>query len=1374
MSNRQKQVAIELSVADRLRAIGYEVLHNIGAGSGGQVHKAIQLSTGQVVAIKLLTSGDADAEANARRIERFRREIGFCSSLYHPDIVRLLDSGVLGDDSRFAVFEFIPGRTLAELLRDEGMLTAQRARNLMAQLLPPLAYAHEKRIAHRDLKPSNVMVMSDGGRDRVKILDFGISVSTAGQDDEHARLTQSHEWLGTPLYAAPEQLRGESAGPRSDIYAWALMFVECLTGRTLISGKSLAEIIALQFRPEQHALPPVLAQHRLGALLLRALEKDPARRLSDAQLTQSLLERISLQGLEDAQGYLRDAAPVSAEYRARQRQATDTVTDVERHEQTEQRRVTALCCRVSLVGTGGLSGVEQLDALLDDSYNLMNEILQQFGATPAQTLGGYSLWYFGLSHTREADARMAVRGALEIVNRLEKLPSWFRETGFALNLHVGIHNGIVTVQFSDERRKAVDGMTARLALELAALPRDPKGGNAGHRVLVSEEFQQLVARYADLERLEGAALTPGWSQVPLGVFRLTGESRSTSLRPERAAFVGRNVQLQTLLDAWRRTGTGEGTAMLIEGEPGVGKSRLAAELMSLVDAEGCRALEARCLPEWQNASLRPLRSLMMDLLGVNTATSTESSLHLESGVNELGLELTRAVPLLCTWLSLPLPAGYVALAWSPQKQRQALHETIADALLVTMDRNHALLLEDIHWADPSTLECLDRLLVKAKSRSVLIVLTTRPGRTFNWTAGPEQLVLGGLDQDAARMMARALLPDWAFNRSDVGRMLARADGIPLYLEELALALKAQPRTDSGGELDPRGLSKLEQVPPSLRELLMSRLEHIGKSLATAQFAAALGREFSLELLASLLAKDELSLLSDLEELMTAQVLTKRLRLDSPVYLFRHALIRDAAYDSMSSEQRKRTHELIAETLEHRFEQSTGVEPDVVAHHFDRAFNIEKAVSYWHVAARRASAGSAHAEAISYIDRALELLRSRRQSAELELDEAPLLLTRGAIIVAKRGYTDPEAKACFERIVQILPADSESLPTVFAARWGLWYFNNTRCNLVDSCLLADELRRLADSAPNSAMSLSAWAAVCQSRFCTGRLEESVAASRSCAAEYDLERHRHLALRYGDDPRVSAGSFEVLAEVIRGRFDVARERIHELFEIADTLGYPSLKAGLHGQAAWAFLTLGGAGAAAPDYSEARHHALEAIRIAREHGFPFWEIYGTLNEAAIRVAEGDPDALPELMRGAQIWLKAGANLGRCWHLTFIGHGLHQAGQFGEAQQKFDEALTFCEERGSRYFESEVRRRRAALLADERNPNANRTEALAQCRRAASDAASRGARWWQLASLMTATRLTPSLEQPEAAELAELVASFPRSANEPPLVTEARIRAT
>ncbi|HEY0095687.1 MAG TPA: protein kinase, partial [Archangium sp.] len=257
----------------------YEVLDALGEGGFSTVYKAKQLATGQHVAIKVLRLPEGDSTAaRDKRVARFQREMQLCAQMHHPNIVRLIDSGQAGTDV-YSVFAFVPGRNLAQVLSEDGGLDPVEAGRLMAQVLDALACAHAQGVVHRDLKPANLMVVSTGARRNVLVLDFGIgTLDEAGGRGEQHRLTLTSESLGTPSYSAPEQLRGLPPTPRSDLYSWGLVFIECLTGQRVIEGATLAEVMFKQLSAEPIAIPPMLAGHPLGRLLQTATAKDPAQR----------------------------------------------------------------------------------------------------------------------------------------------------------------------------------------------------------------------------------------------------------------------------------------------------------------------------------------------------------------------------------------------------------------------------------------------------------------------------------------------------------------------------------------------------------------------------------------------------------------------------------------------------------------------------------------------------------------------------------------------------------------------------------------------------------------------------------------------------------------------------------------------------------------------------------------------------------------------------------------------------------------------------------------------------------------------------------------------------------------------------------------
>ncbi len=1340
----------------------YRVLEPLGAGASGQVHRALQVSTGQTVAIKVLSVGEFEPAVAERRMERFRREIAICSTLYHPDIVRLLDSGELDEATHYAVFEYIPGTTLAELLRAEGMLSVKRAKRLMTQLLAPLAYAHANGITHRDLKPSNVMVTSDSPGERVKILDFGISVAMAAQG--LTRLTQSHEWVGTPAYAAPEQLRGEPANAKSDLYAWGLIFLECLTGVAAVQGKWLADIIEQQLQPVPHPLPPVLAGHRLGALLSRVLEKDPLRRPRDAAQLLTMLDRIASDALEDASGYLRDAHPA----RPPQPRLTDTLTDGHLDVRIERRRATVLCAKVSLASSNEGIDLEQLDQVLEDASAVVGEVLEQYGARSAQSLGGYSLGYFGMRQSGDPDGRIAMRAALELANRVEKGPRWASDHGLSLRVQIGIHHGPVVVRVSREVREQVNGLTARIAIELAEIDRDREDANAC--ILVSDDFRQLVTRHAEFARgrRDYVANLP-WSSAPLRGHPLAGESRSGSLDPAGSRFVGRAAELDELVQSWRTRQEG-GTATVLCGEPGIGKSRLSAEFRQRLEEEGADWLEARCLPEWKNAFLRPLAVLFMQQFGLNAVSAGQAGAHLEQQLRALGINTRDAVPLICVWLSLPLPAGYTPLTWSPQKQRVLLHRRVAETLIARMQRRAVLFVEDVHWADPSTIECLDLLLRLLEKSGCFVLLTTREDGAPVWSVAPRRIVLTRLDNASTRTLAATLLARDGTDDASTLEIAERSDGIPLYLEELALALRGfvaetYASTESGSR------RALPTVPASLRALLTSRLDGLGAARKVAEFAAAIGRDFSFELLVALSGSDEFGLLGDIEQLVSAGVLVKQLRVDGAVYSFRHALIRDAAYDEMEPPIRAAVHRQIAARLESDFADRVESEPDILAHHWEHGKNPDAAVRYWHTAAKRARFASAHQEALEQLDRGLALLRGLPDSPERSAAEADLLLTRGTIVLAKHGYTAPEVASHFSRVLSLLPAGGAVTEQAFDARWGLWYYHNTRANLERAGELAAELRANAATTKSIRMSVSAWEAVCETRFYGGDLAGAVEASRSCEAEYDFEQHRQLATLRGDDPHLACLSFEAIAEMARGRVAAAIARAEQGLAHAERLGYPTMKAAMHCQAARVFLLWGTAGASRPNVVRAREHSAEALRIAREQGYAFWDAYSRLIDAAAAISAGEASAMHRLREASDRWNGIGARLGRCWHLSFVSEGLRQQRQFDAARISLREALEFCELSRSRFFEPEVRRRRAELFVDPEDVGRDEQAARDEFERAAAVADACGSSLFGLAVAVSRARVSATLGAPNLAELSrriercELADALP-----PPIVVEAR----
>lgn len=340
---------------------GYEFLETLGQGGFGTVYRARQISTGQSVAVKMLywrnhPEERDDAPRIERQLARFEREMAVCARLHHPNIVRLLDRGCARDGTRFLVFELLPGETLGALLRRRGWLPASEARALMGQVLDGLSCAHRAGIVHRDLKPENIMVVDTGTGRHAKVLDFGVGGFVVdGSNQARTRLTLTGEALGTPVYSAPEQLRGEPSGPESDIYAWGLVFLECLTGERAITGATLAAILHKQLSPIEVPLPPGLAAHSLGKLLRRALRKRRRERANDAQSLACELARLQLSTLVgDLRGRSSPERPGDAAAGACEPalpEAYSMTAPARVPVVGEKRQLTVLCCSLNVLVT---------------------------------------------------------------------------------------------------------------------------------------------------------------------------------------------------------------------------------------------------------------------------------------------------------------------------------------------------------------------------------------------------------------------------------------------------------------------------------------------------------------------------------------------------------------------------------------------------------------------------------------------------------------------------------------------------------------------------------------------------------------------------------------------------------------------------------------------------------------------------------------------------------------------------------------------------------------------------------------------------------------------------------------------------------------
>jgi tetratricopeptide (TPR) repeat protein len=1274
----------------------YEIRAHLGSGGGGDVFRATQLATGQLVALKFLrTIPGLDAAPQDKRRRRFRRELDIVTRLRHPDIVRLIDYGK-HETTEYLVFEYVDGRPLSAVLRAEGALPVETARSLMCQLLEVLAHAHAHGVVHRDIKPSNLMVLDRLGRPRIKVLDFGVgAILVDDESGQRTALTASGEMIGTPAYAAPEQLRGEEVSSRADLYAWALVVVECLVGAPVMLGRSAGETIQNQLSSSPVPLPPELRNHPFGELLAWALDKQVARRPAQAAQLLARLERLEVAELTAPSGFLygRCERPPGIE--------PISITEVGAIV-GERRQVAVLCCRVS----PRPHAAELLDELIFERCHrqvaeLVRTTSSTFGGRVVGELGTMTLIYFGLDRSRGLEPTLINRAILELDQRLTKLAD---EQGFDYVLEVGAHAGVVITHHDDPNRDhSRDHIAAEAVAMLTPSPPGPRS-----RLVASAALLRLLPR-GEATRLElaGTAETVAlsWSAAGLPVRALELETLGSIPEPTvaRARMIGRDAELDRLLTLAARSGP-DPRAVLVRGQAGIGKSRLVEEFARARAQEGVGALRLSFVPEAAHVALARVLDCVLTTLDLDGPPSCAT---LDRVLCSSDVDRSLVVPLLCTWLMLPITAPHAPLMLSPPFQRKLLIAALVAIFDEQLERRGAdLIIEDVHWADASSREWLGQLLDRRAQRGAFMLLTARPEFSPSATAPAIELVeLLPL----ARAEVEALVAAFVGHHGhDPAPMLAeqvgeRSDGIPLFIEELTRELLAH-NLDDG-------------PPPSLRNLMAARLDRLGRARQTAQYAAAIGREFDYELLAESVPDNEATLLGDLAELVDAGLLEAPTA-PAGIYLFRHALLRDAAYASLPAESRRRVHESIALALRDEFDERVQARPDLAARHLEGATMFEDALAEWLRASARAAQAAAHAESLAHLDSGFRVLAALPPGPARDQAEIDLLNAKGATLIAKLGHGHPDVRATFTRAIEFV---GEAPPSRrgFLALKGLWAHYFTLPELARAVEIGHELAAQADQADDVILKLGACESLAQACYWRGEFAETVRQRELCIEHYDPELNRELIATFGINPWIACISFGAQAQLMLGELDEAVARHDEAVAIAHEIGHPGLLAGILATAGSLHVMRGAEeGERGEDLAIARWQTKEATRLAAEGGFEFWLAAATLVDADARVLQGEHEALVDLEQAIAKWRAAGAGLGIGWHLTCVARGHQGRGQHERALECLARADLHVARGGEGYCEAEIARIRARSLAAV-EPEAARAEleralTLARSRRA------------------------------------------------------------
>jgi predicted ATPase/class 3 adenylate cyclase len=1018
--------------------------------------------------------------------------------------------------------------------------------------------------------------------------------------------------------------------------------------------------------------------------------------------------------------------------------------------------LTVLFC--DLVGSTMLSGqldLEDLRAVVRAYQETAAEVIQHYEGHIAQYLGDGLLVYFGYPQAHEDDAQRAVHTGVELVEAIGGLNTRLEARyGVRLAVRLGIHTGPVVVGDiggGGRYEQLALGETPNIAARLEGLA-------APNTVVISPVTARLVHQTFVLEDL-GASVLKGVAE-PMAVSRVLG--RRTPSRhddeapPSRTPFlVGRDEELGLLRRRWEQSKEGLGQVVLLSGAAGLGKSSLVAALRAQVGREGYAHLTLRCSPYHTNSALYPVIEHLQQVLQFERTDPPETKLaRLEQGLQPCRLPREEIVPLFGALLAVPLPAErYPARNVSPQQQRQQTQDALVAWLLEEATRQPVLAVwEDLHWADPTTLELLGLLVEQTPTAAMLHVLTFRPEFSPPWPTRSHltPITLNRLERPQVEALIAHLVGGKALPAEVVAHIMAKTDGVPLYVEELTKMLLASDllRADAEHYVLTGPLSTMA-IPETLQDSLMARLDQLATAKEVAQLGAVLGREFVYDMIRAISSQDEATVQDGLARLVAAELLYQRGRPPRARYMFKHALIQDAAYASLLRRTRQQVHQQVAQLLEARFPEIVETQPELVARHYTEAGCTEQAVGYWQRAGQQASDRSAHLEAISHLTTGIELLKTLPETPEHTQQALALYIALGAALQIAKGFAAPEAEHAYTRARELCQQVGE-IPEIVPVLYGLWRFYLGRAQFHRVRETGETLLRLAqrDHVPTHAV--VAHLALGITSFCLGVLPAARQHLEEGIARYTPDQHHAPLFRIGHDPGVNCRGWAAMTLWLLGYPEQALARLHDALTLAHTLSHPFSLA--YAQC-WAALV----NQLRRDAPAVHAQAEATVTLSTEQGFTLWAAWGTsLRGWALALRGQGEEGRVQVRQGIAAVRATGTALLIPYFCTVLADVCDHLGHTEDGLRALAEAHTLAEQYEDRWWEAEICRLRGVLLL--RQPGTPEAEAEACFQRALDVARRQEAKSLELRAAMSLSRLWQQQGKRQEAHdlLAEVYAWF------------------
>ncbi|WP_083519677.1 adenylate/guanylate cyclase domain-containing protein [Bradyrhizobium jicamae] len=1016
--------------------------------------------------------------------------------------------------------------------------------------------------------------------------------------------------------------------------------------------------------------------------------------------------------------------------RVESRAAATTVRD---SRPVERRQLTVLFC--DLVGSTELSAgldPEDFSAIIAGYRRCIVETIARFDGFVARHHGDGAVVCFGYPHAHEDDAERAVQASLALVQAIAALPAKEK-----LSARIGVATGVAIVgDMSDSaisEEHGILGDTPNLAARLQSLAEPGSVVISGRtKTIAGPQFE-----YLDLGKVEIKGLAK-----PVAAWQVAGRtmvsSRSHALQSgDVLPLIGRDEEMELILSRWKRARSGEGQVVLLSGEAGIGKSRLTVALLEQLAREPHIRLQYFCSPQHTDSTLYPVIGEMWRAAGFAHDDGQQAKADKLDALLTQSATPAEDAALFAEMLSLPGDGRYPPVEVEPQLRRQKTLKALASHI-EALARIHPVLMifEDAHWTDPTSLEFFMGAVDLAVHHRLLILATFRPEFSPPWIGRPQvnELTLNRLAPRDIHSLIEEVVGDRSLPAGIRQDIIERTDGIPLFAEEMTKAV-----------LDAEGESEVQRtfagaptpvvaVPASLQASLMSRLDRLGPAKDVAQVGAAIGRAFPHMLLAAVARKPEAELDADLNRLIAAGLLFRQGAPPHASYLFKHALVQDAAYGTLLREPRRALHARIAEVLENQFPEIADSQPELLARHYTKADLIEKSARLWGKAGQRSQERSALIEAAEQLDQALAQIATLPSTPDLRREQIILQVALLNTLMHVKGYGAPEtktavaqARAFIEQAGQL--GESPDDPSLLLSTlFGQWIVNFINFNGDVARELAARFLALGENEGAAVPRMIGHRTMASTLALRGDLVEARAHYNEALALYRPAEHRRLMTRFGQDLRVTCLAFRSMASWLLGYplaalndADLALSEARQIEHAATlmfTLNFPILVNTYCG-----------------NYHAANTHLKELVTLAEEKSAPFRKAEGVLRRGYILTLTGAAKAVETVTAGIDLWRSAGSTIFTPEQEFMLAIAHADAGQFDDAWRCIGSAMTAMRETKERWCEAEAHRVAGEIAL--RWPQRDEAKAKAYFEHALTIARAQHAKSWELRAATSSARL-------------------------------------